>query len=259
MIQQQALAAALLEPVDSNQQIAFANGLSLLVNAAFTGNDGQEAAANEDIRTGFAMRYLPTKRTPLRPIVEFGGWTAPNASLSFQREYMNGSGFAEGQGYTSGSLSYSYTRAGMVWESTPADQIMVTGEIGRSWSVVSAYGEPVSATNPFEAVVSSGTNSMNSTKLRMQWTHGFGLGIDATVWAAGGRSFDDATELRAAVPLAGELLPATLAPTTWAEYGGRVDFNLNPQVTAGLSFAGVSGLDGTDTTAQLRATGRIAF
>ena len=147
MIQQQALAAALLEPVGSNQQLTFANGLSLLVNAAFTGNDGQEAAANEDIRTGFAMRYLPTKRTPLRPIVEFGGWTAPNASLSFQREYMNGSGFAEGQGYTSGSLSYSYTRAGMVWEFTPADQIMVTGEIGRSWSVVSAYGEPVSATN----------------------------------------------------------------------------------------------------------------
>jgi hypothetical protein len=261
MIQQQALAAPLLEPVGSNQQIEFANGLSLLANAAFTENDGQEVAGNDGIRPGFAMRYLPTtKRVPLRPIVEVGGWTAPDASLNFQREYMNGSGFAVGQGYTNGTLSYSYTRAGMVWESSPADQVMVTGEIGRSWSAVSAYAERVSATNPFEAEVWSGTDSMNSTKLRMQWTHRFGLGIDATVWAAGARSFDDATELTAAVPLVGELLPAALTSSTWAEFGGRVDFKLSPQVTADLSFAGVSGLDGgTDTTAQLRAAGRIAF
>lgn len=58
-------------------------------------------------------------------------------------------------------------------------QVMVTGEMARSWSVVRAYAEPVSATNPFEAEVSSGTDAMNSAKLRMQWTHHFGQGIDA--------------------------------------------------------------------------------
>ena len=95
---------------------------------------------------------------------------------------------------------------------------MVTGEMARSWSVVRAYAEPVSATNPFEAEVSSGTDAMNSAKLRMQWTHHFGQGIDATVWAAGARSFGDTVELMAAVPMAGGLVPTALTPNTWAEY-----------------------------------------
>jgi hypothetical protein len=91
----------------------------------------------------------------------------------------------------------------------------------------------------------------DSTALAWASTLRFGLpGVGA---------FDDATEFTAAVPLAGELLPVALIPSTWAEYGGRVGFKLNPQVTADLSFAGVSTLDGTDTTAQLRAAGRIAF
>jgi hypothetical protein len=50
MIQQQALAAPLLEPVGSNQQLAFANGFSLLVNAAFAESDPQQVSANDGIR-----------------------------------------------------------------------------------------------------------------------------------------------------------------------------------------------------------------
>ena len=52
----------------------------------------------------------------------------------------------------------------------------------------------------------------------MQWTHHFGQGIDATVWAAGARSFGDTVELMAAVPMAGGLVPTALTPNTWAEY-----------------------------------------
>jgi probable HAF family extracellular repeat protein len=259
MIQQQALAAPLLEPLGSNQQIAFVNGLSLLANAAFAENDSQQMCANEGIRAGLALRYLPKGIAGFRPLVEVGGWTEPNASFNFQREYINGAGFAVGQGYTNGSVSNTYGRAGIVWESTPADQVMVTGEMDRSWSVVRAYAEPVSATNPFEAEVASGTDAMNSAKLRMQWSHRFGPGIDATVWAAGARSFGDAVELRSAVPMAGELVPTALTPNTWAEYGGRVGFKLSPQVTADLSLAGVSGFDGIGTSAQLRAAARLAF
>ena len=120
----------------------------------------------------------------------------------------------------------------------------MTGKMDRSWSVVRAYAEPVSATNPFEAEVSSGTDAMNSAKVRMQWTHHFGQGIDATVWAAGARSFGHAT---------------ALTPNTCAEYGGRVGFNLNPQVAADLSLAGVSGFDGMGTSAELRAAAHLAF
>ena len=122
-----------------------------------------------------------------------------------------------------------------------------------------AYAEPGSATNPFEAEVSSGTDAMTSAKLRMQWTHRFGPGIDATVWAAGARSFDDAIEMTAAVSAMGYLIPVGLTPNTWAEYGGRVGFKLNSQVTADLSLAGVSGFDGIGTSANLRAAARVQF
>ena len=59
------------------------------------------------------------------------------------------------------------------------------------------------------------------------------------------------------MPLAGELLPAALIGRNLA---GRMDLKLSPEVSADLSFAGVSGLDGgTDATAQLSAAARIAF
>ena len=75
MIQQQALAAPLLEPVGSNQQIAFANGFSLLANAAFAENEPQHVSANDGVRAGLALRYLPKGIAGFRPLVEVGGWT----------------------------------------------------------------------------------------------------------------------------------------------------------------------------------------
>ncbi len=60
-------------------------------------------------------------------------------------------------------------------------------------------------------------------------------------------------------PLTGELVPTALTPNTWTEYGGRVSFNLSPQVAADLSLAGVSGFDGMGTSAELRAATHIAF
>ena len=64
MIQQQALAAPLLEPVGSNQQIAFANGLSLLANAAFAENDPQHYLQ----MTAFA-RVLPCVTSPPNALI----------------------------------------------------------------------------------------------------------------------------------------------------------------------------------------------
>ena len=135
---------------------------------------------------------------------------------------------------------------------------MVTGEMD-SWSVVRAYAEPVSATNPFEAEVLSGTDAMNTAKLRMQWTHSFGSDMNATLWAAGAQSFGDTVDMAAAVPMTGVLAPVGLTHNTWVEYGGRLGFALGPQIAADVSFAGVSGFDGMDTALQLRAGPNIAF
>jgi hypothetical protein len=79
---------------------------------------------------------------------------------------------------------------------------------------------------------------MNIAKLRVQWTHDFGSATHATLWAAGARSFDETTDFMAAVPMAGVVAPDGLSPNTWAEYGGRLNFALSPQVAGDLTFAG---------------------
>ena len=253
LIEQQAFAAPLTDPT---AQLTLADSFSLLVNVAFDESDGSSREGN---RAGLAVRYLPTEMASLRPIVEIGTWTKSDASFSFKREYMNGAGSAVGEGYTDGDISNSYARAGIVMQTAQNDQLALTAEIDRAWSDVSAYAEGSSATNPFEAQVSSGTDVMNAAKLRMQWTHGFGSEVCATLWAAGARSFYDTTDFMADVPMAGVVAPVSLSPKTWAEYGGHLNFAIGQQLAGDPSLVGVSDLDGLETALQVRAAASVAF
>ena len=128
LIEQQAFGASLTGPT---AQLTLENGFSLLVDAAFADSAQQEGFVNEGDRAGLAVRYLPTEVVPLRPIVEIGTWTKSDASFSFRREYANGAGSAAGEGYTDGSISNSYARAGVVLQGAPHDQFSLTAEIDR--------------------------------------------------------------------------------------------------------------------------------
>jgi hypothetical protein len=174
------------------------------------------------------------------------------------REYMNGAGSAVGEGYTNGSISSSYARAGIVLQSAPNDQLAVTAEIDRSWSLTEAYTESASATNPFEAAVSSGTDAMNAAKLRMQWSHRFGSDIKRDTLGGWGSEFrrhhrPNGSGANDGCPCTGQ------RPNTWVEYGGRLGFALGPQVAADISFAGVSGFAEIGTALQPRAGAHIEF
>ena len=146
-----------------------------------------------------------------------------------------------------------------MWQATANNQVSFTGELGYQWSNVDAYGEQVSATNPFEASVSSGTDAMYSARLRLEWLHHFGQYLDATIWAGGGETFGDQLGLTAAVPLVGTDLAPVVTSVAWAEYGGRVGVKVSSQLTADFSFAGVSDPSDMNTSAQLRAAARLAF
>jgi probable HAF family extracellular repeat protein len=259
MMLRHALVAPVLGTMDSHQQREFAEGLFLLANATFSENSSQ-LTGDDGVRAALAIRYLPKGLAGFRPLAEIGGWTEQNAAFRFQREYANGAGLALGEGFTGGSVSNTYARAGVVWEATTNDQVSFTGELGRDWSNVGAYAEQVSPTNPFEAYISPGTDVMNSARLRLEGSHRFGPHFDVTLWAAAARSFDDAIELSVAVPAVGaNLAPAGVTSATWAEYGGRVGFKLSPQLTADFFVAGVSGLEGIGTSAELRAAARLTF
>jgi len=111
MILQNALATSAIE--DTDRGLELGNGFYLLTNAAYSEPEGQ--SGDDDIRAG-GVRYLHRGVAGLRRLIEVGGWTEPNATFRFQREYSNGSGTALGEGFTSGTLWSSYGRTGLVWE-----------------------------------------------------------------------------------------------------------------------------------------------
>jgi probable HAF family extracellular repeat protein len=254
---------AISNPADQSTAFAqnanFAGGLEFRANAAFVSDDHQFAREEERIRANVELRYLSADGAQFRPIIDMGGWTEPNATFSFQRKYMNGAGFAQGQGRAIGSISSVYARAGMVWEPAPTDQVMMTGEIDRDWSSVGAYAELPSAANPFEAEVSAGTDTMNVIKARVDWLYRFGSRIGGSLWAAVAQSFDNVIMLTAAVPGSGDLVPIGLRNNTWAEYGCRTDLKFNPRIDADLLVGGVTGMGGIGSSAFLRAAAHLKF
>ena len=146
LIEEQAFAAPLTGPT---AQLALDNDFTLLVDAAFAENHSEEGFGDGD-RAGLAVRYLPAEVATLCPIVEIGSWTKSDASFSFRREYANGAGDALREGYTDGSISNAYARAGVVLQSKPEDQFALTAEIGRSWLTSEAYAEAASTETPLK-------------------------------------------------------------------------------------------------------------
>jgi hypothetical protein len=164
-----------------------------------------------------------------------------------------------GEGYTDGSISNSYARGGIVLQGNPEDVFALTAEVDRSWLTSEAYAEAGSPANPFDARVSPGTDAMNIAKLRVQWDHEFGSNTHATFWAAAARSFEEATDFMAAVPMAGFVAPGSLDQNSWAEYGTRLSFAMGPQLAGDITVAGLSGFDGLETALQVRAGASLAF
>ena len=153
--------------------VAYGNGITLLGGIAYE----QERYRNAELKnagTGaIALRYVLPSARFVNPFFEVGAWSAPNASLSFNRIYANGAGLGIGSGDTSGSLGYAFGRAGLVAHASFSDEWAVSGEFGYEWLHVRGYAEPLSYTNPFDAQISDGSDSLNVGKLRAQWTHGF--------------------------------------------------------------------------------------
>ncbi|HAP14135.1 MULTISPECIES: hypothetical protein [unclassified Afipia] len=216
-----------------------ANGFSIIGGAAWA----REDYANTELKNSWigagALQYVYDGfGSAVRPLVEVGGWITPNASLAFSRTYANGAGTAVGVGNTRGDLSYMYGRAGGVF-GTGATQIILSGEYGRQELKTAAYAEQL-AGNPFNAVVSGGTDAMDVVKMRLQGARDFGK-YDATVWGAWAGGFNRSATYVTSVPGIGTLSPGALNNIAWAEYGVRIGYKISETVTADLVANGLSG------------------
>lgn len=84
---------------------------------------------------------------------------------------------------------------------------------------------------------------MDLAKARAQWSFGLSKRFDATLWAAAVYSFNQKSELVAAVAGVGTFLPVIDDETVWAEYSARIGYAVTEAVTLDLFFDGVSGED----------------
>ena len=234
------------------------NGFALLGGLAWA----RENYPSADLRNGFlaaaAVQYVHDNAGWLHPFAEAGGWFAPAASFSFTRTYLNGAGSAGGTGNTRGDLSYYYARAGVLLAQQRTSQLAVSGEIGRERLRLNGYAEEL-AFNPFNATSSSGADTMDIAKLRLQASHQITERIDGTLWVAGAHGFNRSSDITTTVAGIGALKPAGLNAINWAEYGARLGYTFATAATLDVFVNGVSGRDGIDTRVHAGAAVRVRF
>lgn len=235
-------------------------GFSILGGVSY-GNESYDRAALDDSFMGaLAVRYLSPFKGALRPFAEIGGWLDPEADITFERVYTNGSGTATGYGTTQGNLSYLFARAGFVFELAPGEQVEMSGEIGRERLKVEGYSESLSAGNPFSAVVSGGTDRMDIAKARLAYSVAFGGGWDATVWGAAVYGFNNETAAVTTVAGLGSFNGITDESLVWGEYGVRIGYAITTSMTLDTFIEGVSGeKDRIDTRVHGGAGLRFRF
>lgn len=240
-------------------QVGLAHGFALLGGLSWSRESYPDAEMHDALTGAAALRYVHEGFGAWRPLIEAGGWHAPEADLRFSRSYANGAGTAVGNGRTHGDLSYYYGRAGIMWAPAKSDQVVITGEVGRQHMSVNGYAETVDAQNPFEATVAASEDSMTLGRLQAQWSHRFTSSIDMTLWAAGVRDFDWKSDLVARVSGVGTFSPTVNAGSTWAEYGARAGLKLTDAITLDAFANGVSGDNGVAARVHGGAGLRIQF
>jgi probable HAF family extracellular repeat protein len=238
---------------------SFGSGFSVIGGFSYATETYPDAELRSAAMGALALQYIYGGSGWWHPFAEAGGWLTPDAKLSFSRTYMNGAGTATGVGETHGDLSYYYARAGLLLAQTRSDQVALSAEYGHESMAVKAYAEELSALNPFEAHVGSGTDAVDLGKLGLAWSHRFTPALDATLWAAAVHGFNRTSELSAFVPGIGTLLPSDLGALNWAEYGVRVGYKLADSVTLDGFADGVSGGAAITTRVHVGADLRFQF
>ena len=234
------------------------HGLSLLGGVAWAREDYPNADLKNSFMAASAVQYVHDGFSKVRPFVEAGGWIAPNASLSFTREYMNGAGTSLGTGSTKGTLSYGYGRAGLMLVANTASQLVLSGEYGRERLTTGGYAENTNA-NPFNAIVAGSNDTMDVVKARIAGSHQLTSTLDGTLWAAQVWGFKRRSDVTATVAGIGTLASAALGDAQWTEYGARLGYKVMQAVTLDVFMNGVSGGNSIGTKVHAGAGMRYRF
>lgn len=258
MIHQNALSSLLLgsnEPLTTKSMVSaygaagstsagsyaqVSNGVfSIFGGLAYTEESYDHVEVNSALVAALAVRAEVGSIGGWRMFGEAGGWGMPDASFVFSRDYSNGSGHAIGIGTSKGDLFYLYGRIGTVALETSTDQVVLSVEAAREALMLAGYDENPSAANPFEAEVASGHETLNTLKLRSQWSHRLYGDWDYTVWTALAWGRADVDGLDTSIAGIGHVTTSTPDNTIWGEYGARLGFKFDEHTSFNTFVDGV--------------------
>lgn len=237
---------------------AFGGGFQLLGGLAYAQEDYDNATLEHALIGAIALRYVQPNLASWKPFIEGGTWYAPGAGLTLDRTYANGAGTARGTGRTNADMSYLFGRAGIAWNTDGKSQMAIVGEYGHERAALDGYAEQGNG-NPFNAVVSGGTEEMNLAKIGFQYSTLFTQTVDATIYVNGGKSFNPTTNLSATVAGIGTFPAAAPTSTRWAEFGARIETKLTSSLTLDVFADGIAGPDSTGTNIHTGAGLRLQF
>lgn len=238
-------------------------GLTALGGLGYGRQDYDNVAPSDALTVAAALRYtfadpFGDRRQALHPFAELGGWATPEETLTFTRDYANGSGSNSGSGSAPASAFAGYARGGLLWDATKDDRLAGYGEFGRQYLSVGSYVEASGARrgNPFPAAVDGGLFWMNIARAGVSWTHDMGAAfapngqpvpLSFTLAGAVARSFDPRNGLNATLTGAGAVATRSESDT-WGEFGGRIAAQFTPNLLLGFDCSGTAGADPVGTS-----------
>ena len=240
-------------------RVKLGEGLSLLVGLGYARENYRNASMKDTLLAAATLRYIHDISATTHVFGDIGGWLSPSGTYAFPRTYANGAGVAVGSANTGGDQYYAFGRIGTAFDITPSDEIAFSGEFGHQWLHTSAYSEPLSNANPFNASVSAGTDTVDILKARAQWTRQITPEIDATLWAAGAFGFNYTSNIVANIPGVGTFAPGVGSDLRWLEFGGRMSYSATDMISFDVFVDGVSGSSKIGTRAHFGGGVRVRF
>ena len=216
------------------------NNLSLLAGLAYTQYSEIGYHVTSAPIGAFALRYDFTDWGSSRPFFDIGTILSPFQKVRYSRSYTTSLGAVSVDGSTDSSNYAVYGRGGWLSRLTPRDEIAASIEVWQLWQRVAGYSDAMTAFNPYDATIATGTDRTSLVKVGGQWTHLFGSSVEANINGAFVQSFATHSGIVATVTGDGIITPTT-GNQAWFEYGGRLGFRITKGWVADLFVNGTAG------------------
>jgi hypothetical protein len=204
-----------------------------------------------------SLRYDFTEWGASRPYFEAGGIAAPSGRANFTRQYTFSAADFSGFGSATTANYGAFGRGGWVYRFSPRDEASVGAELSHYWQRVGAYAETFSPINPVPLINAGGTDQMNIARFAGQLTHLWSATIETQVNFGIARSFGSRSGLNAII--AGASMTPGLGEYTWAEYGARIGYRIQPNVILDAFADGTLGPGPIGNTVHGGAAVRYTF